>query len=182
MPSLPAVAAEEQAMSWIAPANASEHGDTPMERVLGHRAPLLERYRRFYQALWRDGAVPRRLLELTRLRIAAIHDCEAEWLVRDAAVGLSDAELADLRRGVTDGFGGDERAALAVAELVPFAHHQITDADVEALSRRLGPAAAVALITALSFFDATCRLKLVFEVEVQPAKLDDPPLWRGALI
>lgn len=165
-------------MSWISETDA----DTPLERVLGQRPELLARYRRFYQALWQDGPVPRRLLELTRLRIAAIHGCEAEWLVRDAGAGVDAAELAALEAGRFDGFSASERAVLAVAEQMPYAHHEITDADVAAVERLLGPAATVTLITALAFFDVACRLKLVLGVDAEAASLDAAPLRRGALI
>jgi hypothetical protein len=165
-------------MSWIRETDA----DTPLERVLGQRPELLTRYRRFYQALWQDGSVPRRLLELTRLRIAAIHDCDAEWLIRDAGAGVDADELEALAAGRFDAFTESERAALAVAEQMPYAHHQISDADVAVLQRRLGPAAAVTLITALAFFDVACRLKLVLDIDAEGAALDAAPLRRGALI
>jgi hypothetical protein len=165
-------------MSWIGETDA----DTPLERVLGQRPELLARYRRFLQALRQDGPVPRRLLELTRLRVAAIHDCEAEWLIRDAGAGVDVDELAALAAGHLDAFAEGERAALAVAEQVPYAHHQISDADVATLKRLLGPAATVTLITALAFFDVACRLKLVLDIDAEAAALDDAPLRRGALI
>ncbi|HEX7034180.1 MAG TPA: carboxymuconolactone decarboxylase family protein [Pseudomonadales bacterium] len=106
-------------MSWRALADAP----TPVERVLGLRPELLAGYRRFYRTLWRSGTVPRRILELTRLRIAAIHDCEAEWAVRDRHAGVDAAELDALRRGDDARFSAAERAALAVAEQMPYAHH-----------------------------------------------------------
>ncbi len=165
-------------MSWVSRVNA----ETPLEAVLGQRPELLSRYRTFYRTLWHDGAVPRRVLELTRLRIAAIHDCEAEWAVRDAEVAVGDADLAALRAGDFSGFEAAEQAALQVAELMPYAHHQIEDADVQAIERALGSTGAVGLLTALAFFDVTCRLKLVLGVEARPCAFDDPPLRRGALV
>jgi alkylhydroperoxidase family enzyme len=165
-------------MSWIAPAP----GGSPLEHVLGHRPELLTGYRAFYQALWQDGPVPRRILALCRLRIAAIHGCEAEWQVRDPDAGIGDSELEALARGDFSAFVDTERAALAVAEQMPFAHHQIGDAEVAALERLLGAPAAVTLLTALAFFDVACRLKLVLDIEPARVDTDAPPLCRGALV
>jgi hypothetical protein len=165
-------------MSWIAPAP----GGSPLEHVLGHNPELLARYRAFYQALWRDGPVPRRVLALCRLRIAAIHGCEAEWQVRDAGAGIAETELDALARGDFSAFVEAERAALGVAEQMPYGHHQIGDAEVAALERLLGTPAAVTLLTALAFFDVACRLKLVLGVEPVRLETDAPPLCRGALV
>ncbi|HEX7034179.1 MAG TPA: hypothetical protein VF210_00305 [Pseudomonadales bacterium] len=40
----------------------------------------------------------------------------------------------------------------------------------------------MALLTALAFFDVTCRIKLVLDVPAQSHPLDEPPLWHGALV
>lgn len=165
-------------MSWIVPVA----GGSPLERVLGQRPELLTRYRAFYQALWQDGPVPRRILALCRLRIAAIHGCEAEWQVRDPAAGIGERELEALARGDFGLFDEAERAALDVAEQMPHAHHQIRDAEVAALERLLGSPAAVTLLTALAFFDVACRLKLVLGVEPLRLHTDAAPLCGGALV
>ena len=165
-------------MSWIDAVEA----ETPLEAVLGQRPELLNRYRTFYRTLWEDDLMPRRLLEICRLRIAAIHGCAAEWAVRDAQVALSEDAVQALERGEFSRFDDAEQAALAVAEQIPFAHHQISDADVAALKAALGEPAAVGLLTALAFFDVTCRLKLVLDVDELPAELEAPPLLNGALV
>lgn len=165
-------------MSWI---DAVEAG-TPLEAVLGQRPELLQGYRAFYQTLWDDERVPHRLLELCRLRIAAIHGCGQEWAVRDAHVVLDAAALAALEQGQFSGFEPAEQAALAVAEQIPYAHHQISDEEVAALKAAVGEPATVALLTALAFFDVTCRLKLVLDVDELPAQLESPPLLKGALL
>ena len=133
-----------------------------LEGVLAHRPELLTKYRTFVQSFWRDNLVPRRVLELCRLRIAYIHDCQAELAVRDAEVALTDAEIAALRTGEFDSFDASERAALTLAEHIPFAVHSIEDAWVTAADEHFGHPGCVALLTALSFFDVACRMKLVF--------------------
>lgn len=164
-------------MTWLSPTDAA----TAFESALGHRPELLERYKALYGTFWEDSLVPRRVLELCRLRIAAIHDCEAEWCVRDAQVQLDEAEQGRLRRGSGDDFGPEERAALALAEQIPFSHHEITDDQVEAVRGWLGNAGAVSLLAALAFFDVSCRLRLLLEVPAQPAELQTPPTRDGAL-
>ena len=165
-------------MTWLSELDAP----TRFEAVLEHRPELLTRFRAFYRTFWSDGLVPRRVLELCRLRIAAIHDCESEWVVRDAAVALDADALDALRAGRSGTFTTSEQAALAVTEQIPYAHHQVTDEDVDRLRDAYGASGAVALLTALAFFDVVCRLKVVLEVAPEPASLESPPLRAGSLI
>ena len=150
---------------WITETSAG----TPFEAILGQRPELLERYRAFYQTFWEDGLVPRRTLELCRLRVAAIHDCAQELVVHDSEARLSEAELEALKGGDFSGFSTAEQAALNLAEQIPYQHHQITDADMAAADRELGAAGAVSLLTALAFFDVNCRLRVVLGVAERPA-------------
>lgn len=165
-------------MSWVAGAGDS----TPLEGLLARRPELLIRYKAFYSALWDEGLVPRRVLELCRLRIAAIHDCAAEWAVRDAGAALGSSEAAALKRGDFAAFTASEQTALAIAEQFPFQHHAVSDADVAAAAEVFSEAGTVALMVALAFFDATCRWKLAFDLEERPVELSSPPLHQGALV
>ena len=152
-----------------------------MERLFAHRPELLRRYKAFYASLWEGEVLPRRVLELCRLRIAAVHGCAQEWAVRDAGVQLGAAEAAALEAGECAGFSPAEQAALAVAEQFPFQHHEIEDPAVAEVQAAFGAKGAVALLIALAFFDVTCRWKLVLAVPSQPVELDRPPLHQGAL-
>jgi alkylhydroperoxidase family enzyme len=165
-------------VSWIDETPAG----TPLEAVLGQRPELLERYRAFYQTFWEDGLVPRRTLELCRLRIAAIHDCDQEWIIRDAQIALSDVELDALKAGEFSTFSVAEQVALNVAEQIPYQHHQVSDEQISDVDRELKASGAVSLLTACAFFDVTCRLRIVLGVEARPAELEQPPLQRGALV
>ncbi len=167
-------------MSWIKSAKGTE-GATPLEQVLGQRPELLSRYREFYKSFWEEGLVPHRVLELCRLRIAAIHDCDQEWNVRDTTVEVTDTELQALNSGDFSTFDTAEQAALVLAEQVPYQHHQVTDQQTTEAGHQLSTPGAVALLTALAFFDVTCRLKLTLDVVALPAQLAEPPLNRGAL-
>lgn len=146
------------------------------------RPELAERYRAFYASLWESELLPRRTLELCRLRVAAIHGCDSEWEIRDGAVSLGARELEDLRTGRLTEFELAERAALALAEQLPYAHHQISDAQVAAAKAALGDAGCVALLTALALFDAGCRWRLVLGVPPRAVQLETPPLLDGALV
>ncbi len=148
-------------MSWIEPMPAA----SAFEAVLAHRPALLDRYRAF-QATLRDAErVPPRIRELCRLRVAAVHGCAAEFVLREPGVLLQDHELAALHRGDTGPFEVHERAALALADAMPFRHHHVEDEDVARVRALFGDAGTVALLTAIAFFDVTCRLKLVLGVQ-----------------
>ena len=45
----------------------------------------------------------------------------------------------------------------------------------------LGEPGCVSLLTALAFFDVSCRLRLALDLEAEPASLVQPPLHDGAL-
>lgn len=157
-------------MSWITPLTTTSidtttSNVTSFDAVLGHRPELLQRYHAFYSTLWNDTRVPRRTLELCRLRIALIHDCAQEWQSRDVAVALTDAQLQSLREGAFDAFTPAEQCALVIAEQLPYAHHNVTDAEVEQARVELGNAGVVALLTALAFFDVACRLRLTLGID-----------------
>ena len=93
-------------MTWLGRSGAP----SAFESVLGHRSELLARYRTFYTTLFDAPRVPRRITELCRLRVAAIHGCAAEFGIRDAEVMLDPAALADLTRGDFAAFTDTERA------------------------------------------------------------------------
>ena len=165
-------------MSWIAN---NPPGSAPLERLLGARPELLSRYKAFYGTVWEAGPLPTRVLEICRQRIAAIHGCAAEQRVHDAQVDLSVEELQCLAEGDISAFDASERVALALAEKIPYRHHEIDDDEVARAEREFGAAGAVALLVALSFFDVTCRWQRVFSIDSEPAAPAKPPLLGGAL-
>jgi alkylhydroperoxidase family enzyme len=165
-------------MTWIE----EVEGATAMERVLAQRPELLARFKAFYKSFWEDGLVSRRVLELCRLRIAAIHDCPQEWGIRDAEVALTEPQMESLRSGDLASFDPAERAALELAERVPYQHHQLTDEEVAHAERLLGAQGTVSLLTALAFFDVVCRLRLTLELDEESAVLASPPLADGAMV
>lgn len=166
-------------MSWLTPVDAQA---TPFEAVLGLRPELLELYRAFYGQLWDTAAAPPRLLELCRLRIAALHGCDAEAAIRQPAASVTGEQVAALDRWPdAPCFSEVERAALAVAEKMPWQHHAIDDGEVAALRAHLDDAEAIALLVAMALFDATCRLRLVLGLEPRPVEVDAPASASGRL-
>jgi alkylhydroperoxidase family enzyme len=165
-------------MSWLRSADAA----SPLEGVLGLQPQLLQRYRTFYAMLWERNLVPANLLELCRLRIAAVHGCAAEQALRHARAGVTNEQvgaLDDWRAAAC--FSPVERAVLAFAEKMPWQHHGVTDEDVAAVRAHLSDSQVVALAVALALFDATCRLRLVFDVAPQPFVVDTPAAAQGVL-
>ena len=72
------------------------HDDAVLEQLFGHAPELLARYRAFRDSLADETLLSPRLQELCRLRIAAIHGCDAEWQRRNAGVDLSAEELGSV--------------------------------------------------------------------------------------
>ncbi len=133
------------------------------EELLTAQPALAQDFTVFLDAIWNEGVVSQRLLELTRLRIAAIHDCEPEWAVRRISEPLDELLLTHLKRGDYSLFPPQEIAVLNIAEKIPFQPHEVTDEEIEIVKGILGEPAAISLLTAMSLFDATCRLKGIFE-------------------
>ncbi len=168
-------------MGWLASRDDSvTAGD--FESVLDLCPDLLERYRGFYGAIWDEGILPARLLELCRLRIAELTGCEAEGVIAHSESGLTILERSSLAQGdIPDSVTDLERSVLEVASKVPFEIHGVGDEEIAVLRQRLGDDGLVALMFALPLFDATCRLRLVFEVAPEARDVDRPASRTGAL-
>jgi hypothetical protein len=158
-------------MSWLHPPS----GATPFEAVLGLRPELLQLHRELYRRLWSDELVPPTLLEIGRLRIAQLHDCRAELAIRHARAEVGEARVAALAHWSTAAcFSPVEQAVLRIADKVPLQYHEISDDDVASVNQHLRAPQVVALMLALTLFDAHCRLRLALDVAVAPATVEAP--------
>ena len=129
---------------------------------------LAQGYRTFLASLKEVDGVPARLLELCRVRIAQIHGCQAQ--LEPALAPLKPADQDALARIDLTPFDAAEQAALVIAEKMPLAHHDVSDAEVEALKAALGERPAMAVIVAVSFFDVQCRLSQTLQQPDAAAK------------
>lgn len=127
-----------------------------IEALLTLHPALGEQYRSFLATVETAGELPPRVLLLCRALIRQIHGC--------APGEVTDAEALDLAAGRYDRFSAPEQAALVAAERMPYQHHQLLDEEVEAVKAAFGEAGCVALLTALAFFDVTCRLEATFRL------------------
>ena len=144
-------------MSW---ALDDPRGQNASGQLFAARPELFAKYKAFYGEIWKQEAVPRRVLEICRRRIAAIHDCVADAGLGDAEVSLGPEEAEALAKGDSSAFSHSEQVALELAEKIPFNHHSVEDQDVAAARDEFGASGAVTLLIALSFFDVTCRWQL----------------------
>lgn len=153
-------------MLLIEPGDGVEKGESlVLDSMFQHRPELAKKYRTFLNSLSQSDLLPPRLLALCGRRIAHIHGCAAKVGGAGPEAGFSAEDEAALLAGDFSGFSVSEQAALEVAELISFAHHQISDAQVSLLNEQLGHAGCVALLTAVSFIDVNCRLGLVYGLE-----------------
>ena len=132
-------------------------GETFIE-ALALRPALQTKYVTFLDAIESSDAVPKRVFTLCRARIAQIHGEEG--------IGISEEDTTMLLSQRLDVFDLSEQAALIAAEKIPFHYHLIEDKEVEAIKLEFGDAGCVSLLTALAFFDVSCRLNATMKGEV----------------
>ena len=157
-------------MSWLPAAKLepTQARVTALDSVFGHRPNLYQEFRDFYALFWEAGLVEPVLLELCRLRIAAILGCGSELQVRYESAreaGLDESKIAALDDWSRDTrFSELERAALAFAEMFVNDPHAITDDDTYAVAKELGDKGMVAFVEALALFDGFSRFRVMLGV------------------
>ena len=130
---------------------------------------LFDKYTDFCAGIWSEPEPGQRALSIGLTCIEAIHGIADER--REALdVELLPTELAQIRAFQFAGFTAEEQIVLALADLIPFRHHEISDEQVVAAQEAFGPRGAVVLLVALAFFDVNCRLKLTGGVDVHNTK------------
>ena len=113
-----------------------------------------------HDALWDSPDAP--LLNLSRLRIAQLHEDETE--LHRALPGVAPASQAK-RDGLSNwpgspDFSATEQACLAFTELFVADVSAITQDDVDTVVAQLGPGRTYAFVQSLLFLDQHQRLKL----------------------
>jgi hypothetical protein len=138
-------------MNWL------EQEGNAFSDLLKLRPALQKKYVAFLQAIEENDRVGPRIFSLCRARIEQIHLGSSDY--------LKAVEAEALNQGILDQFSEDEQAALRVAGRIPYQYHQLEDDEVAALKTAFGDAGCVSLLTALAFFDVSCRLNLTFGKE-----------------
>jgi alkylhydroperoxidase family enzyme len=109
--------------------------------------------------------VPPVLLELARLRVAALLRDEAGWVARTpaaVAAGFDEELVEALSAWPTDPrFTSTDRAALAVVEQFVMDSHGVTDSQVAEVREALGDRRTVGFLIALALFDGFSRASTV---------------------
>jgi len=133
--------------------------------VLAPMPDVRESLESAWDAAW--SSVDPVLLELCRLRIATLLDCDAEGRTRTpiaAAHGLDDERIAQLAEWMTSpSFGDAERACLAFAEQFTIDVAALDDATVGAVRDHLGEQGVVDFVNALLVVEQRQRLRLVWQ-------------------
>lgn len=123
-----------------------------------------------YAAAWQ--VVDPVLLELCRLRIAALLGCEAEAAVRTPVArkaGLEAATVAELAQWPTSPrFGPRERACLALCEQFVMDVASLQDGLAHDVADHLGEDGLADLVTALLVVEQRQRLRLAWEALAVP--------------
>jgi alkylhydroperoxidase family enzyme len=155
-------------------------GATPLDAVFGLRADAYARFRELHATLW-TGVLDPAIVEMCRLRIAALLGCESEMHVRHEAArsaGLTEEKIAQLASyGRAPAFDAVERACIAFAEQYVLDPHGLSDDDFATLRALLTPAQIATVTLAAAVFDSLVRLRLA--LGVQPAAAAPASLTAG---
>jgi AhpD family alkylhydroperoxidase len=147
--------------------------DTPFAighmQVFAHMPELAKAWVRFVAALHADGTLPRRLIELVRLRIAFHNQCRHCMAARFAdgwQDGVDEELVCSLERPEESHDLSDaERAALRYADLVATDHLDVNDATFEDLRRHFTDREIVELGVNIATFVGFGRIGSTWDVE-----------------
>lgn len=152
-------------------------GLSPIEqgtlRIYAHRPELAVAYANYVQALRQQSALPQRLIELVRLRVAFHNQCRSCMAIRyDPAVrdGVDEDVVCQLE---TPDEGADltasDRAALGFADLLATDHHAIDDDTFATLRAHFSDPQIVELGLHIATFVGFGRLAMAWDM------IDDLP-------
>lgn len=157
-------------------------GATPLEqgllRIMAHAPRMAKALATFGASLWQERTLPRRLIELIRLRVAFHNQCRSCMAIRyQSAVddGLTEGMVCSLEKpheapSLTDA----EKCAIHYADLSATDHFSINDATFADLRRFYTEAEIVELGTFIAFFIGYGRLGAAWDmVEELPQAFQD---------
>ncbi len=137
-------------------------------RVLAHRPALAKAFAGFGGALFSNRVLPRRLVELVRLRIAFHNQCRSCMALRyHSAVddGLTEGMVCSLEKPQeAQDLTPAEKAALAYADKSAINHFAIDDDDLNALRGHFSEPEIVELGVFIAFFIGFGRLSAAWNM------------------
>jgi AhpD family alkylhydroperoxidase len=154
--------------SWDSELRAMTLADegTPLEqglmRMIAHQPSMAKAMVAFSGALLRDNGLPRRLVELVRLRVAFHNQCRSCMAIRYRSAvddGLTEGMVCSLERPQdAPDLTPAEKAAIHYADLSATDHLSITDATFDELREHFSEKNIVALGMIIAFFIGYGRL------------------------
>jgi len=144
------------------------------QKALAHRPDMLKNFLPFYASVGRS--LDRKLYEMIYLRVSFIngcHYCEQHHVASSKRVGLTADDWKTLKDGNYARFTEKEQTAMAYAEKLTRAPHDITDADAEKLKKHFSHAEIVDLHLLVGLANLTNRFTdpLGLEVEFPEEKI-----------
>ena len=155
---------------------------TPLEQLMGgvmaHAPGPAKALNGFAIALWSACTLPRRMLELVRLRIAFHNQCRSCMAIRYKSAfedGLDEGAVCSLEKPfeATD-LSEREKAAIAYADISATNHYAISDETFDDLRKHFTEAEIVELGMFIAYFIGFGRLGAAFDmVEELPTTFQD---------
>ena len=119
--------------------------DANFDELLMLQPELRQKYQGFLSTLAESEILPAAVLNVCRITVRQMHGLE----IGSQPKASNEAE----------------EAAIAIAEKMPFGHHELQDEHVHQVKEFFGDDGCVALLTAVAFFDVASRLELTFKRE-----------------
>jgi alkylhydroperoxidase family enzyme len=158
-----------------------DHG-SPMEQLMGgvmaHQPELAKALVGFAGAMWAGATLPRRMLELVRLRIAFHNQCRSCMGIRyQSAVedGLDEGAVCSLEKPFeAQDLSAREKAAIAYADISATNHFAIDEDTFDTLRQQFTEAEIVELGMFIAYFIGFGRLGAAWDmIELLPSGLQD---------
>lgn len=145
---------------------------TPLEqglyRVLAHTPPIAKALSAFGGGLFQNRTLPRRLIELVRLRVAFHNQCRSCMAIRYHSAmddGLTEGMVCSLEKPQEAANLSDaEKAALRYADLSSTDHFSIDDDAFDALRQHFSEGEIVELGVFVAFFIGFGRLSAAWDM------------------
>jgi uncharacterized peroxidase-related enzyme len=130
-----------------------------VQKALAHRPEMLKHFLGFYASVGRS--LDRKLYELIYIRVSVVNECRyclQHHIASSKRVGLTREDWAALKAGNYSHFSEKERAALAYADELTRAPHEINDDDFLPLKKHFSDEQIVDLHLLIGLANLTNRV------------------------